>query len=56
MRHPEIEPMRDAKPTWKEILIGIMGLLALEIRIKHPNQSAHRVRIISRKQLHVSGA
>ncbi len=29
MRHPEIEPTRDAKPTWKEILIGIMGLLAL---------------------------
>jgi hypothetical protein len=29
MRHPEIEPMRDAKPTWKEIVIGIMGFLAL---------------------------
>ncbi len=29
MRHPEIEPTRDAKPTWKEMLIGILGLLAL---------------------------
>ncbi len=29
MRHPEIEPTQDAKPTWKEILIGIMGFLAL---------------------------
>ncbi len=29
MRHPEIEPMQDTKPTWREILIGIMGVLAL---------------------------
>jgi uncharacterized integral membrane protein len=33
MRHPEIEPTRDAKPTWKEIVIGIMGLLALAVLI-----------------------
>jgi hypothetical protein len=29
MRHPEIEPTRDAKPTWKEIVIGVMGVLTL---------------------------
>ncbi len=29
MRNPEIEPTRDAKPTWKEMLIGILGVLAL---------------------------
>jgi hypothetical protein len=29
MRHPEIEPTRDVKPTWKEVVIGIMGFLAL---------------------------
>jgi hypothetical protein len=29
MRHPEIEPTRNAKPTWKEIAIGIIGVLAL---------------------------
>jgi hypothetical protein len=29
MRHPEIESTRDAKPTWKEIMIGIVGFLAL---------------------------
>jgi hypothetical protein len=29
MRHPEIEPTLDAKPTWKEIVIGIMSFLAL---------------------------
>ncbi len=33
MRHPEIEPMRDAKPTWKEILIGMMGFVALAVLI-----------------------
>jgi hypothetical protein len=28
MRYAEIES-RDAKPTWKEIMIGIVGFLAL---------------------------
>jgi hypothetical protein len=51
MRHPEIESTLDAKPTWKDMLIGILGVLALagllawepstrkqhEIRIKHSN-------------------
>ncbi len=29
MRHPEIERTQDTKPTWREILIGIRGFLAL---------------------------
>jgi hypothetical protein len=51
MRHPEIEPTRDVKPTWKDILIGIMGFLALAALIAwnqvdgNSTQSASNTRI-----------
>jgi hypothetical protein len=47
MRHPEIEPTRDSKPTWKEILIGVMGVLALAglIALNQGNNTASSTRI-----------
>ncbi len=60
MRHPEIESTRDAKPTWKEILIGIMSLVALSALIAwnqvdgNITQSASNTRMTSAGRVRIA--
>jgi hypothetical protein len=54
MRHPEIEPTRNAEPTWKEIAIGIIAVLALAGLIAWNQGNGNNTKTASINQLTAS--